>query len=134
MKKPTYINTDLELSSKEDLSSIAKELGNNIYVLLNEKINDEYQLNFECSLKSDKDDEPYYLHALTQFLDLMDSLSDESKEKLATCHRRVLDIGYDSGSTGFLYTNIPNKLLARIVQSGFDLNVSIYGNEVEETS
>ena len=134
MERPTYINTDLELSSKEDLSSIASELGNRIYVLVNEKVNNEYRLNFECSLEGYKDGEPLHLQTLAELLNIIDSLSKESKNKLAICHRRVLDIGYDSAPKGFLYTNIPNAILARIVNLGFDLNVSIYGNEIEKNT
>lgn len=134
MSKPTYINIDLELSSIEDLSFIADELGNKIFVLLNEKVGEEYRLNFECHLKNHEDEEPLYLKTLTNFLNFIDELSENSKSKLSKCHRKVLDIGYYSGSIGFLYTSVPNSLLSRIVNSGFDLNISIYGYEVDTSN
>ncbi|AUM14731.1 hypothetical protein [Ketobacter alkanivorans] len=121
MIRTSFINVDLELYSKEDLSSIASELKGRIYPLTNEYVDDVYNLAFECSMN---DQEPSVV--LEKFLALLDQLSDESALLLASCDKKMFDIGYDSGDDGFVSNNISNELLRKVTALGFDIKVTVY--------
>lgn len=121
MEPTSFINVDLELSSKENLAGIENELGKRVFVLQSGFESGDYILNFECSLN-----ETDAVVVIEELLSLIESLSSESKLKLAACHKRVLDIGYDSGTEGVAYNNIPLAMLNRVIANGFDLGISVY--------
>lgn len=111
----------MELSSKEDLSKIALELKGKIYPLQNDVEKEIYYLAFECSLN---EDEPKQV--IEEFIELLNSLTGVSKKLLANCHQKVLDIGYESGEEGAITNTLSNALLTRVVEYGFDINVTLY--------
>ena len=121
MTQTSFINVDLELFSKEDLSSIAEELKGKIYPLTNEFIEGTYNLAFECSLN---ELEPSVV--LEEFISLLNSLSAESKALLAECSQKVFDVGYDSGYESFVSHVVSNSLLSKIVDLGFELRLTVY--------
>ena len=121
MTQTSFINVDLELFSKEDLSSISEELAGKIYPLTSEFIEGEYNLAFECSLN---DEDPSKV--INEFIQLLNSLSDESKALLATCSKRTFDIGYDSGDEGFVTHTLTQNLLSNVLALGFDIKITLY--------
>lgn len=123
--KPHFINVDFELTSQHELSSLFYELKDKVDILTNEKIDNEYHLCFELRTLEESIDGPEKL--ITSFVDLIDSLSDQSKKAISNCSKRVIDLGFNSGNEGWLYSSIPSQALKIISDSGFQLNISIYG-------
>ncbi len=123
---PNFLNVDFELRSPTELSSLLVPLGSNIVVLVDEKAGDDFLLNFEIYSEATTDS---ISNKLELFLNLLDGLDPISLETLAQCHSRVVDIGFESGSNGWLYSKIPSKLLESISKYNFDICISIYGSD-----
>ena len=124
--KPHFINVDFELSSLKGLSSLIAELDERIEVLFNEKIENNHHLNFEYSI-SNSDVEPHKIISI--FFDDLEVLSNGSKKIIEECDKKVIDIGYNSGTEGWQYNMLPSVVLKKISDNGFQLNISIYGIE-----
>lgn len=124
--KPHFINVDFELSSLKDFSSLINELAKKIEVLFNEKIENNHHLNFEYSI-SGPDAEPHKI--ISMFFDDLEVLSNSSKKIIEECDKKVIDIGYNSGTEGWQYNMLPSVVLKKISDNGFQLNISIYGIE-----
>ena len=126
MSRPYFINVDVELSSSDDISSVAIELGDRIGVMLNEQVGTAYHLNFECVGYSG---DGGVSNVIDTLLKLLEGLSLSSKKYISNCDKKSIDIGYNSGAEGWLYSKISNDLLIRVAGLGFELNISLYGIE-----
>ena len=121
---PHFINVDFEFRSVFDLAGLAHELKDKIEVLVCEKINDEYHLNFECC-SFESNGSPGDI--IFTFFCLIAGLTDEGRKVIAGCSQRVIDLGYSSGSEGWCYSAIPSEVLKKMLDGGFELKISIYG-------
>ena len=108
--KPHFINVDFELSSLKDLCPLIAELDEKIEVLFNEKIENNHHLNFEYSI-SGADAEPYKI--INIFFDDLECLSNDSKKIIEECNKKVIDIGYNSGTEGWQYNILPSIVLKK---------------------
>jgi hypothetical protein len=122
--KPHFINVDFELSSLKDFSPLIAELNENIEVLFNEKVENKNHLNFEYSI-SGSEVEPFKI--ISMFFNDLEKLSGDGKKIIEACDKKVIDIGYNSGTEGWQYNMLPNIVLKKISDNGFQLNISIYG-------
>ena len=121
MVQTSFINVDIELSSIEDLSIIAKELEGQIFLLQNEFEDDIYRLSFECSLSDETASS-----VIERFLSLLDSLTAEQKMLIANCSSRILDIGYESGDKAITTNLLPASLLRRLSEYEINLVITLY--------
>ena len=121
MNPTTFINVDLELSSKRDLAPLQEELRDRVFVLASGKETDYYVLNFECMSGADSPAE-----VIEKFVKLLESLSKESLADLKNCFKKTVDIGYESGTDGVIYNSIPADILLALNKFSLDLNISIY--------
>ncbi|WP_444924459.1 hypothetical protein ACJJH9_04510 [Microbulbifer sp. DLAB2-AF] len=128
MTQTSFINVDLELFSVEDLSSIGRELKEKIYPLTDQFVDGEYNLAFECSMNSDNPAD-----VLEVFIQLLDSLSSESKALVSRCSRRIFDIGYDSGDEGHVTNLLSQDLLRNVVELGFDIKFTLYALDANDS-
>lgn len=122
---PTFINIDLELCAEEDLYLIAQEWGDQVMILYygeNRADKHGFELIVECSCDVELPEA-----VLQTFLDLLKTLSPEAQQLLARCHKKVLDIGYDSGNDGRVITHpLSNQILTELCQFGFHIHLTIY--------
>jgi len=85
--KIQYITTDLEFESKENLDLIVKEFGDEVCPHLNERIGNIYYVAlggaFSCK---------YPEQTIERFCELIDGLSEQSKNLWKRCNRRVLGV------------------------------------------
>lgn len=116
-----FINVDMVLYSKEDLSPIADELAERALILQNAFYDGEYKLAFECA-----HEEYQSAVVIDTFIKLLDELSPQTKALLARCTKKMLDIGYNSGRAGIVYDHIRVGQLKKLFEYGLDLNVTIY--------
>jgi hypothetical protein len=108
------------------LSPLIIEFKGKIEILLNEKIDNRYHLNFEYSIL-ESEGEPSKI--IGMFFEAIENLSPDGKEVFDGCEKKVIDIGYNSGAEGWQYSVLPNVVIKKIADEGFQLNISIYGIE-----
>jgi hypothetical protein len=120
--KIQYITTDLEFQSKEDLSLIVKEFGDEVCPHLNERIDGIYRVALGGAFSYS-----YPEQTVERFCKLIDSFSDQSKNLWKTCNRRVLDIAFESGTEpkGITY-QLPAALVRWVSKLGIGIAVTIY--------
>jgi len=120
--KISYVATDLEFDSTNDLSHIVEELGDNVSVHFNEWVGDVYRVALgvgHCDTRADE--------AVAFYCSLLERLSDSAKISWNRCTRRVLDIAFESGTAPKSATyELPEELVRRVSDLGMSIAVTIY--------
>jgi hypothetical protein len=125
-----YLNTDLELESKEDLSRIVEEFGEDVFVLHQGEIRGYQHASFEIAGSKGGADE-----VINYFCSLVEGLPKEHREIWDGCCSRVLDIGYESGTTSPNYrSEIRASTIRRVAEIGASIVVTIYPVREEASS
>ena len=120
--KISYVATDLEFDSTNDLSHIVEELGDNVSVRLNEWVGDVYRVALGVGHYDTRADE-----AVALYCSLLEKLSDAAKISWHRCTRRVLDIAFESGTKSKCETyELPEELVRRVSDLGMSIAVTIY--------
>ena len=120
--KLQYITTDLEFESKEDLDIIVKDFGEEVCPHLNKRIGDIYHVALGGAFSYD-----YPEQTIMRFCDLIDGLSGRSMNLWKSCHRRILDIAFESGTEPKSVTyELPVELIDRVSKLGIGIAVTIY--------
>jgi hypothetical protein len=124
-----YINTDLEIESKEDLNPIIEAFGKNAFVLHSGPIKGMNHASFE--LTSDRYFDPD--KAVDKFCELVENLPVTARKIWNNCATRIIDIGVESGSSPHNYRfEVRQKTINRVSGIGASLIVTVYAMQVEE--
>ncbi len=124
-----YLNTDLEIESKEDISRIVEEFGEDVLVLHHGEIRGYQQASFEIAGSRNGADE-----VINYFCSLVENLPKEVREIWDGCCSRILDIGYESGTTTPNYrTEIRASTIQRVAEIGASVVITIYSLREEES-
>lgn len=117
-----YLNTDLDIESKSDLSRIVEEFAEDVITLHHEERRGYQHASFEISeMCTDAD------KVINSFCRLVDELPKEVREIWDGCVSRVFDIGYESGSSPQnLRSEIRASTIQRVAEIGASVVVSIY--------
>lgn len=130
MMEVRYLNTDLEIESKDDLSRIVEEFGEDVLVLYHGEIRGYQHASFEIGGGGRVADE-----VINYFCLLVESLPKEVREIWDGCCSRILDIGYQSGATP---PNFRSEIMASTIQRvagiGASIVITIYPLREEESS
>jgi len=118
-----YLNTDLDIESKDDISRIVEEFGENVSVLHHGEIRGYQHASFEItggmSMGADE--------AINSFCLLVEYLPEEVREIWDGCCSRILDIGYQSGATSPNYrSEIRASTIQRVAGIGASIVITIY--------
>ena len=117
-----YITSDLELNSKENISSIVDEFGDKVLIHLNERIDNIHQVALGSILDHQNPEE-----TANNFCTLIEGLSEQSRQLWKTCNRRVLDIAFESGTKPeSISYQLPIKLINKISKLGISIVITIY--------
>ena len=120
--KVHYLNTDLEIESKDDLSRILEEFGEDVSVLHQGEIRGYQQASFEIAGSASGADE-----VINYFCSLVESLPTEVREIWDGCCSRILDVGYESGTTSPNYrSEIRASTIRRVAEIGASIVITIY--------
>lgn len=114
-----YLNTDLEIESKQDLSPIVEEFGEDVSVLHQWEFREHQHASFEIagsSLISNADD------VISFFCSLVDNLPPSAREIWDGCSSRIFDIGYQSGTEPHSFRS---EIRASTIQRAADIGASI---------
>ena len=113
-----YLNTDLDIESKSDLSRIVEEFGEDVIVLHHEEMREGYQhASFEISGSSTDAD-----GVINYFCLLVEELPKEVREIWDGCVSRVFDLGYESGSSP---QNFRSEIRASTIQRVAGISASV---------
>ena len=119
-----YLNTDLVIESKSDLSKIVQEFGDDVIVLYHGEMRGYQHASFEIesSGTSAGADE-----IINSFCELVEQLPKEVRDIWAGCCSRVLDVGYESGMSALNFrSEIRAPTIQRVAAIGASIVITIY--------
>lgn len=115
-----FLNVDLDIESKYDISPIIKDFGDKVFIL-NDQPHTEgnHNLSVEVSDSFCQQD-PEGL--ISRYVELINSFSDNAKDAWNKCHKKTFDIGYESGFTPY---SIDSELSANTIKAIASLGASV---------
>ena len=117
-----YLNTDLEIESKNDLSEIVQEFGDDVSVLYHGEMRGYQHASFEIPGNRAGADE-----VINFFCTLVENLPKEVRQIWNGCCSRVIDVGYESGtSPGTFRSEIRASTIQRVAAIGASIVITIY--------
>jgi hypothetical protein len=117
-----YLNTDLEIESKDDLARIVEEFGEDVLVLYHGETRGYQNASFEIAGGSADADS-----AINSFCTLIEQLPKAVREIWDGCCSRIFDIGYESGKSPQSFrSEIRAATMQRIAKIGAGVVVTIY--------
>jgi hypothetical protein len=120
-----YLNTDLDLASAEDLSSLAQALqdGGMLYSLhVTQVPSGGWTARFE-TYRSDQQPQA----TIEAMLDVIEKLPKEAMARWRKCTQREFNIGYDCGREPWAFTQgLSSTLLGRMAALEISLGVTLY--------
>jgi len=124
-----YLNTDLEIESKSDLSKIVEEFGEDVLVLHHAEIRGYQHASFEIPGGSEDADS-----TINSLCTLVEQLPRDVREIWDGCCSRIFDVGYESGTSPQNYrSEIRAATIQRVAKIGASVVITIYPG-VEESA
>lgn len=117
-----YLNTDLEIESKSDLSKIVGHFGDDVLVHHHGEIGGYQHASFSIAGGSTDAN-----GTINYFCDLIESLPNEVREIWDGCCSRVFDVGYECGASPQNFrSEIRALTIARVGNVGASVAITIY--------
>ncbi|SRR6266567_3288551 len=117
-----YLNTDLEIESKHDLSRIVEEFGEEILLHHHGEIRGYQHLSFSIAGSRSGADE-----VINYFCSLVESLPKDVREIWDGSCSRVIDIGYESGTSPQSFrSEIKASTIQRVSEISASIMITIY--------
>jgi hypothetical protein len=117
-----YLNTDLEIESKSDVSKIVEEFGKDVSVLHHGEMRGYQHASFEIPGSTAGADE-----VINSFCNLVEQLPKEVREMWDGCCAREFDIGYESGTAPQTFkSEIRAATVQRVAGIGASIGITIY--------
>ena len=125
-----YLNTDLEIESAGDLSRVVEEFGEDVIVLHHDESRGYDQASFEIASGADLGVD----EVINYFCLLVESLPKEVRDIWDGCCSRILDVGYESGTTPHSFrSEIRASTIQRVAGIGASIVITIYSIPVEKS-
>ena len=125
MSEIQFLNVDLELESKHDISALVADLKKNAMVLHYDQ--DEYRqlARIEATADISSPDK-----AINQLCELIESCSRNALKQWLSCSKRTFDIGFESGNSPKCFNQpLHADTLLRISAIGAGIEITIYPAE-----
>ena len=122
MSEIQFLNVDLELESKHDISVLVNDLKKHAVIL--HYHNDEYQqvARIEAKLSNSTPDK-----TINHLCELVESCSRAALKQWLTCSKRTFDIGFESGTSPKCFNQaLSDNTLLRISAIGAGMEITIY--------
>jgi len=114
MDEIRYLNVDLIIQSRVDLTPIVNHFGDGIFVLHNGEKDDLYYAYLETAKDHSEPNE-----AIDAFCSLIETLGTKEKNIWENALSRTFDIGYESGKTpDRVSTDISPAVIERVAKCG----------------
>ncbi len=131
-----YLNTDLDLSSSREFSTLVRALTGRKKIFLLHPLtesNEYWWGTFEAEGSGNFDDEPE--HTIAVMLKVIESLRGPSLKEWKNCKLREFNIGYDCGSKPWAFNQgLSSELLGRVAAIGASIRITIYPESREPIS
>ncbi len=122
MSNIRYLNVDLLINSKEDLTPIVDSFGEDVIALYNGEWGAHYRANFEIAGSHAASNED-----ISYFCSLVDGLEGEAKKLWDNALSKEFDIGFEPGSGPESYnTEIKPSIVKRVADIGASISLTIY--------
>ena len=122
MSEIQFLNVDLELESKQDISLLVADLKKSAVVLHYDK--DEYR---QLARIESKEDVTSPDKAINHLCELIESCSRNALKQWLSCSRRTFDIGFESGTSPKCFNQaLSADTLLRISAIGAGIEITIY--------
>ena len=122
MNEPRYLNVDLVISSKEELTPIVESFGEDVVVLFNDKWAEHYRAVFEIAGSHAAANED-----IGYFCSLIEGLEGEAKELWQSAYSREFDVGFESGYKGErAYVSIQSSVIKRLAEAEAAISITLY--------
>ena len=119
-----FINLDLVLKSKSDLSVIVEHVDRQSFILSHEEFSGEWILVLELVEEESTPDPGNYTQ---RFLTMISEFPDKARTVWKACTSRTFSYGFDGGSNGpALDATISADLLVQIAGLGADIGITVY--------
>ncbi|MFY8275473.1 hypothetical protein AAEU32_15225 [Pseudoalteromonas sp. SSDWG2] len=117
-----FLNVDLELESKHDISALVADLDKSAVVLHYDKDETRQLARIETKGESGSPDK-----AINELCELIESCSKAGLKQWLSCSRRTFDLGFNSGQSPKCFNEaIHADTLLRISAIGAGIEVTIY--------
>jgi len=117
-----YLNTDLEIESKSDLSKIVEYFGDDVLLHHHGEIRGYQHASFSIAGGSTNADATINL-----FCELVESLPTEVRAIWDGCCARIFDVGYECGASPQSFqSQIRASTIQRIANIGASVAITIY--------
>jgi hypothetical protein len=122
MSEIQFLNVDLELESKQDISALVDDLKKNAMVLHYDK--DDYR---HLARIEDNDDVVRPEKEINHLFELIETCYKNSLKQWLSCSKRTFDIGFNSGAEPKCFSHpISADTLLRISAIGAGIEITIY--------
>lgn len=122
MEDIRYLNLDLLIKSRQDITPLIVDFGADVTALANEKCGDFYFCYFEIAGSHAGLNED-----IGYFCSLVEGLEMENKKLWDSSFHRIFDIGYEAGSSGNSYSSdLKPDVIKRISAVGASIRITIY--------
>jgi hypothetical protein len=124
MEESEFLNIDLEIESKSNITCIINELGSRVIILRNQEINGLYFVSLETIFSEGNE-------IINEYLSLINGLKPKTRELWDNCTKREFNFGYRcSGKTSYSFqSNISEKSIHSLSKIGGSVAITIYSPE-----
>jgi len=124
MPTPHFLNVDLDIHAHADLQPLIAHWKQLIPLVTPEDAGDNF-VRFELG-----EAYPTASETIQHFCTAVENLPPDLLQFWYQCPKRILDIGYESGTERpFLQDALPAELLLRVAQYFTSLDISLYPND-----
>lgn len=121
----TFLNLDLEVDAKEDLSPLSEHLKGRVFVLYCDSTETGFRLSLEPLIDGQLSSDP--LACTENLVSLLEGPPEALASMWAASGSRVFDYGLDGGlEHPPMKMNLPPSMLARMASLGLDIRVTVY--------
>ncbi len=122
MSNVRYLNVDLLINSKDDLTPIVESFGEDVVALYNGSWGEHFRANFEIAGSHAAASED-----ISYFCTLVNCLEGKAKVLWENAFSKEFDIGFESGEGKESYnTELKKSVINRISEIGASVSITIY--------
>ena len=122
-----YLNVDLLVKSRTDLTPIVNEFGEDVIVLTNGKAGNLFHAYFEIA-----GSQPGPNEDIEYFCSLIEGLSRKERELWDNSISKIFDVGFESGEVPQSYSaDIRPDVIKRLAKCGASIRITIYPTNIE---
>jgi len=128
MSIPKYLNTDLEVDSRRELTPLVEEFGDAVFLMYN----GEWGKNYRCSFEVNE----HLAHAneaIAFFCMLVETLPKNVRKIWDESLKKAFSIGFESGEVEKIEVEIEPPVLERVAKIGAKINIVIYPEYEKDT-